>query len=226
LQGKLASSSPSGPIPTSKSATSVLATTSSNHVTPPVPIPSRPTAITAHPFPTRSPGNPSTPVSRTLPHSRAVSGPSSLQRSKTPEREPLPPLVRKTKTPEKRRVDATPDSLPTASFAKKRKVPDEFETCEGVPPKAFTAECLPGEDIESTPRLRRVLQSVSGFTPVRTRPVAPSPKKEVKIASRLITDLTNNPRPSPAVSSLQSAKPVSKKSWLGKIKGASQSSRP
>jgi hypothetical protein len=249
LQNKLATGQSPGPIPTPAAATHAPTIPSSS--TPTNPIHSIPRAKSAasatHPFPTRSPNMYGTPVSRDRPTSRTISGPSSFQRSKTPERKQVMPDVNRTperrksratpdperppvlsnlpnnRTPERRNSRASPDS--SQSIGKKRKAPDDFETGEGVPPRAFTADCLPGDDL-GTPRLRRVLQSVSGFTPVRTR-LPLSPKKEVGVKNEFnivpkhnIADVTNNPRPSSADS--LSEKPM-KRSWLGKIKGQASS---
>lgn len=170
------------------------------------------------PIPTYAPS----PSTRT-PLSRAVSGPSSLPRPKTPERRAAPPPVFKARTPERRTVSMIlPDEMSSAStIGKKRRAPDDFEACESVPPQGFTADSLPSKEVEqTTPRVRRVLTSIqSGFTPVRNqnpRPTVPipSPKRfaTTESSSPLIADVTNSPR--------QPAK-TSKRSWLGKIRGVS-----
>ncbi|KAF5385374.1 hypothetical protein D9615_001226 [Tricholomella constricta] len=173
----------------------------------------------------------SSPASRTP---RAVSGPSSLPRPKTPERRAIqPPPVFKARTPERRIASSPPEaSSSTTMVGKKRRAPDDFEACESLPPQGFTVDSLPSrerrEDTDTTPRVRRVLSSFqSGFTPVRNqaRPMMsmPSPKRlmmgTTARASPVIADVTNSPRG-------QSAK--AKRSWLGKIRGASSqaSSRP
>lgn len=181
------------------------------------------------PIPTYSPAN----YSSRVPSGRVVSGPSSLPRPKTPERKSA---VFKARTPERRLAALETENIPlTTSAGKKRRAPDDFEECESVPPQGFTADCLPGDDIENntTPRLRRVMQSfATGFTPVRsqfTRPTIPmpSPKRPTTFGSPFFAEVTNSPRvtsqPMGMPSQSASAKP-SKRSWLGKIKGSSSSS--
>ncbi|KAG5647698.1 hypothetical protein DXG03_008421 [Asterophora parasitica] len=212
--------------PTSRPRSTTLINAPSTSAAPPVP--PLPTNISAAPF------HAPPPASRTPTH-RAVSGPSSLPRPKTPERKSFqpPPAVFKARTPERRTVSSPPEaSSSSITIGKKRRAPDDFEGCESLPPQGFTADSLPSremsEDTSNTPRVRRVLNSFqSGFTPVRNqgRPMMsmPSPKRLMmgsNSASPVILDVTNSPRG-------QSAK--SKRSWLGKIRGASSSqssSRP
>jgi len=150
---------------------------------------------------------------------RAVSGPSSLHRSRTPERKSLLSNASRTRTPERRTPHTTPDPAPFTSLGTKRKAPADFETCDSVPRKGFTVDSLPSDDPENTtPQFRRVLHNVPGFTPVRSR--IPSPKKEVSVVVP-IADVTNNPR---SKSHQSASQPPMKRSWLGKIKGASSQS--
>ncbi|CAA7264831.1 unnamed protein product [Cyclocybe aegerita] len=171
-----------------------------------------------------------TPLSARRLTSRNVSGPSSLPRPKTPERNrafapapaalaPVP--VFRAQTPE--RHTAVAESMPMSSaivIGKKRAAPDDFEVCDNVPAQAFSPE---GEDVENrTPRVRRMLSSLqSGFTPNRhhNRPTVPIPSPRRSIAP-LSSDMTNSPQKLPPMppSSLKS----SKRSWLGKIRGSSQ----
>ncbi|TFK41836.1 hypothetical protein BDQ12DRAFT_677245 [Crucibulum laeve] len=155
---------------------------------------------------------------------RASSESSSLPRPKTPERRAVPPPVFKAPTPQKQNTPNPELILSTKVIGKKRRAPDDFEACESLPPQAFTAESVPQDDVENkTPRVRRVLSSLqSGFTPIRhqsSRPII-SPKRAaasstISRTSPFISDVTNSPQgPS------QSTKP-SKRSWLGKIRGAS-----
>jgi hypothetical protein len=169
---------------------------------------------------------PSTPISR-VPTNRTVSGPSSLPRPKTPERRAALPPVFKARTPERQTASMTmPDLLrSSAAVGKKRRAPDDFD--ESVPPQGFTVDSIPGDEENTTPRVRRVLNSIhSGFTPMRhhsARPTVPmtSPKRVVAAPARppFITDVTNSPSTISQIVTAQ-AKP-SKRSWLGKIRGVS-----
>jgi hypothetical protein len=169
-----------------------------------------------------------TPNNRT----RAISGPSSLPRPKTPERKMTQPVLRPT-TPERRRSrGTTPDTgLPSSGtmgplIGKKRPPPEEFES---LPPQGFTPDSLPAYSAPvdgSTPRARKVIPSAhSGFTPVRhgsARPTLPlpSPRRRAGLPREtLIADVTNNPRPLASVET-ETSKPA-KRSWLGKIRGGS-----
>jgi hypothetical protein len=189
----------------------------------PAPIQDAPHALLAisgvPPVPSLPTQSPST-IIRAPPH-RIASGPS-LSRPKTPDRRtPVLPVF-KARTPERRIASMTaPDAVSSATtIGKKRPAPDDFEHCESVPPQGFTAESLPSRGSENENPRRRVV-SQSGFTPVRhnarpTKPL-PSPKRASVNSALLIADVTNSPR---AVSQTgQSAKP-SKRSWLGKIRGA------
>jgi hypothetical protein len=129
------------------------------------------------------------------------------------------------------RKHGTDDALapsPSSIVGKKRRAPDDFETCEPVPPQVFTAESMPTDEGGGrTPRVRRMLTSLqSGFTPIRNaaRPMMPmpSPKRPTSQPSPFISDVTNSPLVVPPLNpGLESAK--SKRSWLGKIRGASSS---
>ncbi|KAG6873218.1 hypothetical protein C0995_001572 [Termitomyces sp. Mi166 len=215
-----------GDRPRSVTLTSTSTSTPSLSVVPPpvLPVPASLSSALSH--------APS-PASRTPLH-RAVSGPSSLPRPKTPERDAVQhPPVFKARTPERRTVSSPlSESSSSSSVGKKRRAPDDFEACENLPPQAFTADCVPSKEPNentTTPHRRRVLSGLqSGFTPVRnrSRPAAsmPSPKRLMmtKTDERpppVIADVTNSPRG-------QSSK--IKRSWLGKIRGASSqaTSRP
>ncbi|KAF9015686.1 hypothetical protein BDQ17DRAFT_1295683 [Cyathus striatus] len=140
---------------------------------------------------------------------------SLAPRSKTPERRIIPVPVFKAKTPEKpqTRVDSdAPES--SISAGKKRRAPDDFDEYMSVPAQAFTADSVPRDENNKTPRIRRALSSLqSSFTPVRhqiSRPIiSMSPKR-----SAIISDVTNSPHGA-------SDSKSSKRSWLGKIRGSS-----
>lgn len=215
------------------------------HDTEPSPGPAT-TASTSRPRANPSLGDPSIPPIPPLPsHApspqnrtpvyRAVSGPSSLPRPKTPERRATQPApVFKARTPERGTPAAIPESMSsTSTIGKKRRAPDDFESYDSAPPQGFTVDSVPSHDtLESTtPRVRRVLSNLqSGFTPKRyqnTRPTAmPSPKRQMTATSArppVIADVTNSPRGSLHTGG-QSAK--EKRSWLGKIRGQTTTSRP
>ncbi|KAF8078964.1 hypothetical protein FPV67DRAFT_1467005 [Lyophyllum atratum] len=237
LQTKLAAakasmSSPSNPIPAVQSSSAASASSSgsknvisrsrSNTLTN---APSAPTIPPVPPLPkyvTSLSTNAPSPASRTPLH-RAVSGPSSLSRPKTPERRVAqPPPVFKARTPERRTISSPLEALSSSTII----------ACETLAPQGFTVDSLPsrevGEDNSTTPRVRRVLSGFqSGFTPVRNqaRPMIPipSPKRLMMSASvrssPVIADVTNSPRG-------RSAK--GKGGWLGKIRNTSSqtTSRP
>jgi hypothetical protein len=180
---------------------------------------SRPRAVTVSQTPRPSHVHPSRATSIRNPAQRIVSGPSSLPRPKTPERNRTP--VFKARTPERLEVERIPNNT---LIGKKRAAPDDFEAVENIPAHAFLPD---GKDAENrTPRVRRVLSSLqSSFTPNRNsnRPPAPlpSPKRpELPLGTTHMLDMTNSPFGFPSVP-VSSAKP-SKRSWLGKIRGASQ----
>jgi len=177
--------------------------------------------------------NPTSRMTSTL-SNRVVSGPS-LPRPKTPERRIAQTPVFKARTPEKILKPTAELLASTTMIGKKRRAPDDFESCETLPPQAFTADSTPGAEIENrSPRVRRVLSRFqSGFTPLRhqlNRPniPAPSPKRSDKATSHfplVISDLTNNPRDLLLPNATQAAKPT-KQSWLGKIRGVSTPELP
>jgi len=183
----------------------------------------RPRAATTAPTPTISASSTTTPpiaVGRN-PTQRIASGPSSLPRPKTPERNKPRVPVFKARTPEQAALDLMPTNV---VIGKKRAVPDDFEACENIPAQAFSAD---GKDAENrTPRVRRVLSSLhSSFTPNRnqTRPAIPlpSPKRPDPVPSTVyMSDMTNSPFTLPPVP-MSSSKPT-KRSWLGKIRGTTQ----
>jgi len=184
---------------------------------------SRPRVVSSAETPQLSHILPARSTSIRNPSQRIVSGPSSLPKPKTPERNRTP--VFKARTPERLEVDRIPENT---VIGKKRAAPDDFEAVENIPAHAFLAD---GKDAENrTPRVRRVLSSLqSSFTPNRnsSRPPAPlpSPKRpELPLETAHMSDMTNSPFSLPPVSS-SSAKP-SKRSWLGKIRGTSQVDRP
>ena len=181
---------------------------------------SRLRAVTVSQTPQSSHVLPSRTTSIRNPAQRIVSGPSSLPRPKTPERNRTP--VFKARTPERQEVEHIPDNT---LIGKKRAVPDDFEAAENIPAHAFLPD---GKDAENrTPRVRRVLSSLQSFTPIRNsnRPVPlPSPKRpdlELRLGTTHMSDMTNSPFGFPSSLPMSSAKP-SKRSWLGKIRGASQ----
>ncbi|KAF5388499.1 hypothetical protein D9757_004731 [Collybiopsis confluens] len=156
---------------------------------------------------------------------RVVSGPSALSRPKTPERRTVLGPVFKAMSPKKDRHKVEPPA-PPAVQNKKRRAPDDFEGYE-IPPQVYTAESLPGdtENIpeQSTPKVRRVLSNIqSGFTPARnqTRPTIPMPSPKrvdavfMKAPAAAIT-------PNSATLATATAADGKKRSWLGKIRGAS-----
>lgn len=157
---------------------------------------------------------------------RVASGPSSVLRPKTPERNRTITPVFKARTPEQRHVMEVDSMESAVVIGKKRSAPDDFEICENVPAQAFTAD---GEDVENkTPRVRRVLNSLqSGFTPLRNqnaRPTAPMPSPRRTLpphTSPFISDMTNTPNAIPTMPT--STTKQSKRSWLGKIRGSSHS---
>ncbi|PPQ63832.1 hypothetical protein CVT24_009782 [Panaeolus cyanescens] len=235
LQAKLAAAKAVAPVhaPPESSSSPAPQTTQGETISATI---SRPRSVThssvppVPPIPAFAHNTPPSAVSR-QPSSRAVSGPSSLPRPKTPEatRSTITPVF-KARTPE-RHISPKPDPMPSATvIGKKRAAPDDFEAYENIPTQAFTPD---GEDMDKrTPRVRRMLSSLqSGFTPVRNqmRPTAnmPSPKRSPKRSqpprpSPFMSDLTNSPfHVAPVNPGPNSAKP-SKRSWLGKIRGSAQ----
>lgn len=221
LQEKLAAAKASNAVQQSASQESPTASSSNTERTPtsiggPE---SRPRAVTVSQTPQSSHRLPLRTTSVRNPGQRIVSGPSSLPRPKTPERNRTP--VFKARTPERVEVDRIPDNT---LIGKKRAAPDDFEAVENIPAHAFLPD---GKDAENrTPRVRRVLSSLqSSFTPNRnsSRPPAPlsSPKRpELPLETTHMSDMTNSPFGFPSAP-MSSAKPL-KRSWLGKIRSASQ----
>lgn len=130
-------------------------------------------------------------------------------------------LVFKARIPERLEVDLIPEST---LIGKKRAAHHDFEGVENTPAHAFLAD---GKDAENrTPRVRRVLSSLhSSFTPNRNsnRPPAPQPspkRPDLPLGTAHMYDMTNSPF-SVLPIEMSSTKP-SRRSWLGKIRGASQ----
>lgn len=155
----------------------------------------------------------------------AASGPSVQMRPKTPEARLPPPPVFKARTPESKRTTHKPPqdqpmaSQPVTSAGKKRRAPDDFEDCEGIPPQGFTADSAPSNESEKTPRLRRAFFAArTGFTPSRgvfshasEAPSSPT-RRATTGAPPIIADVTNSPK--------------SKKGWLGKMRGGTSHAPP
>ncbi|EKM61630.1 uncharacterized protein PHACADRAFT_84405 [Phanerochaete carnosa HHB-10118-sp] len=123
----------------------------------------------------------------------------------------------------------------------KRRAPNDFEDCDGVPAQVFTVDSVPSssDPMGQTPRVRRALQNVrGGFTPMRhtrasTQPqpsshLSPSltPSSEMPVAtpaqpgspprqksSAAIADVTNSPR--------SKAAQKGKRKWLDALRGGS-----
>jgi myosin protein heavy chain len=224
LQAKLAAAKASNVVQQSTPKiheSPVASSSNTNRISASAAVPeSRPRAVTVAQIPSLQPQVPPTrTMSTRVPAQRIASGPSSLPRPKTPERNRTP--VFKARTPERLEVDLIPEST---LIGKKRAAPDDFEGVENTPAHAFSAD---GKDAENrTPRVRRVLSSLqSSFTPNRNsnRPPAPlpSPKRpDLPLGTAHMYDMTNSPFSVPPIET-SSAKP-SKRSWLGKIRGASQ----
>ncbi|KAJ8475031.1 hypothetical protein ONZ45_g15750 [Pleurotus djamor] len=216
LQAKLATTKPASPVVSQPIASSSRhdPLASSVQRTRSVTAPSKPLASAAVPPVPQLRLSASTRVPPSL---HVEPEPSALRRPKTPVQQPA--SVFKARTPEK---PVFTEEKPS-SAGKKRRAPDDFDLCENVPPQVFTADSVPGDDSQDrTPRVRRVLQTLhSGFTPVRhqigsrSNPSLASPKRSTTMGSR-------SPSKSPRLSSTTK----SKRSWLGKIRGASQPPRP
>ena len=213
-----------------------------------VPISSRPRSATVPSAPPLYPPPIETPSTSTIQNpsnnsNRVVSGPSFLPRPKTPERRTVTPVF-KARTPERKlQPEMAPNPPPAPVIGKKRAAPDDFGAYGNMPAQAFTAD---GEDIENkTPRERKVIvnggQLQSGFTPVRNhqnsgRPIlgaAPYPRRGggavAALSSRtspFISDLTNSPhhRSQMVQNHPSSAAKPSKRGWLGKIRGNTDTS--
>jgi hypothetical protein len=192
----------------------------------------RATTLTSVPSPTTFSIAPPIPS----PAHRIVSGPSAISRPKTPEKKSL--FIFRPRSPDKQ--TSTPQTLPASSAApssnKKRPPPEDYDTmARNIPAQGFTPECIRSDaEVEaSTPRVRRVFSSIqSGFTPSRhpNRPMAPLPSPRRSDAAKQplrathMADLTNNVSTVPQVPQMASVEEdkSSKRSWLGKIRGASQ----
>ncbi|KAJ3926459.1 MAG: hypothetical protein NXY57DRAFT_1112904 [Lentinula lateritia] len=156
---------------------------------------------------------------------RVVSVPSALPRPKTPERRNVLGPVLRAMSPKKDKPKTEPAP---AAQSKKRRAPDDFEGYE-IPPQAFTVESLPGDGEKgsehATPKIRRVLSNIqTGFTPARhqnrsTIPM-PSPKRSNPVFIKSPPSLPDfsNSASLPSVGQPADGK---KRSWLGKIRGAS-----
>ncbi|KAJ3867295.1 hypothetical protein EV359DRAFT_34772, partial [Lentinula novae-zelandiae] len=154
-----------------------------------------------------------------------VSVPSALTRPKTPERRNVLGPVLRAMSPKKDKPKTEPAP---AAQSKKRRAPDDFEGYE-IPPQAFTVESLPGDGEKgsehATPKIRRVLSNIqTGFTPARhqNRPTIPmpSPKRSNPVFIKSPPSLPDfsNSASLPSVGQPADGK---KRSWLGKIRGAS-----
>ncbi|KAJ3922219.1 hypothetical protein F5877DRAFT_34278, partial [Lentinula edodes] len=170
--------------------------------------------------------SPSTSVPTSASTSRPlVSVPSALPRPKTPERRNVLGPVLRAMSPKKDKPKSEPAP---AAQSKKRRAPDDFEGYE-IPPQAFTVESLPGDGEKgsehATPKIRRVLSNIqTGFTPARhqNRPTIPmpSPKRSNPVFIKSPPSLPDysNGASLPSVGQPADGK---KRSWLGKIRGAS-----
>ncbi|KAJ3789266.1 hypothetical protein GGU10DRAFT_406358, partial [Lentinula aff. detonsa] len=236
LQTKLAAAKATLPVPTTvqqhipSSSSTISASTSSSSSSPPNSVPT--SASTSRPRSNTMVGTtgsfvpPDNVSPPTVPGklNRVVSVPSALPRPKTPERRTVLGPVFKAMSPKKDK----PKPEPSSAQSKKRRAPDDFEGYE-IPPQAFTAESLPGDgehvSEHTTPKVRRVLSSIqSGFTPTRhqNRPMIPmpSPKRSNPV---FMKSPPNVPEFSDRalLSSVEQPVDGKKRSWLGKIRGAS-----
>ena len=133
----------------------------------------------------------------------------------------------------------------------KRRAPDDFEDCDGVPAQVFTVDSVPsssGDPIGQTPRVRRALQSTrAGFTPVRHTRASTQPQPSAQASSNPLSSSTASsatrmpvampapPGSPPRVKSTiadvtnsprSKAAQKSKRGWLGALRGgASQAAR-
>ncbi|KAJ4485743.1 hypothetical protein J3R30DRAFT_1399270 [Lentinula aciculospora] len=230
LQTKLAAAKATLPAPTAveqriPSSSSIVSVSSSSSS----PSASFPTSSTSRPHSNTMVDTPGTSISfnKTSPPAvperlnRVVSVPSALPRPKTPERRNVLGPVFRAMSPKKPKRESSP-----VTQTKKRRAPDDFEGYE-IPPQAFTADSLPGEgenvSEHATPKVRRVLSSIqTGFTPARhqNRPMIPmpSPKRSNPVFIKSPPSV-----PDLSASLSYAGQPVDgkKRSWLGKIRGAS-----
>ena len=164
---------------------------------------------------------PITPTPAPRPHTRAVSGPSALPVPKSPGKKfvvPSAPAEARTYKPVA--ATPTPDLQPSNSSAsKKRKVPDEYE--ERVPPvQGFSVDCLPVNDVNTTPR-RRLPRNSSGFTPVRNRTLTDPSQNHAGNARVPLSSSNVSNTQQLRLQTDGPAKPT-KRTWLGKIKGVTR----
>lgn len=181
------------------------------------------TSASSPSLPTNAP-----PMPSLAPSQRAVSGPSVVSRPKSPEKKSL--FTFRSRSPEKN--VAASSSTPQSN--KKRPPPEDYDSvARNIPAQGFAADGVKSDEGSepTTPRVRRVFTNIqSGFTPSRhpNRPIAPLPSPRRSDGGKTVplsrathmTDLTNNvpmPTPQPIV-----AEESSKRSWLGKIRGATQ----
>jgi hypothetical protein len=141
---------------------------------------------------------------------------STSARPKTPVG---PTPVFKLRTPEQLQKQGQHEKPSASIVGVKRRAPDEFEACGSLPPQGFTVDSLPSRENDgTTPRARRMLNNLHpGFTPIRNKALT-SPKRQsaTVLSTPLIQDVTNSPRNSVPFDAVQQ----SKRSWLGKIRGA------
>jgi hypothetical protein len=170
----------------------------------------QPTDTTASAIPAEKTGSTSkSQVTRAPPSSASL-------RPKTPVG---PTPVFKLRTPEQLQKQGQNEKPSTSIVGVKRRAPDEFEACGSIPPQGFTIDSLPSRENDSTtPRVRRMFNNLQpGFTPIRNKAFT-SPKRQsaTVLSTPLIQDVTNSPRNSVPFDAAQQ----SKRSWLGKIRGA------
>ncbi|KZT08687.1 uncharacterized protein LAESUDRAFT_648603 [Laetiporus sulphureus 93-53] len=156
-------------------------------------------------------------------HSRTASGSSVVSTAQMPDSSAVPPTVFRSRTADTKRAssqaETTPTPLPSSSSSSslgKRRVPDDFDSHDNLPPQGFTSESLPSRDIEATPRARKALQTGPGFTPVRGRiasvaPAEASPSRRATPGAAL-PDVTNSLKGRPR----DETKPH--KGWLAKAR--------
>lgn len=204
------------PIPSRTSLTTTRKSTSTN---PPRP-PSRSSS-------TRTSAASSTDSPHLLQNARPLASTSAsssgLHRAKTPE-----PKVRHEMKPGPSSTAQVRQPEPVV-IGKKRRAPEDFDTCEAVPAQVFTPESAPSKvSGDQTPRSRKTTTgNRGGFTPVRSRP--PSKDPAVRIAApaptltTTITDVADGtaqrPATQPAPPPIQTAQPpVKARSWLRNVK--------
>ncbi|KAL1761876.1 hypothetical protein FB107DRAFT_254270 [Schizophyllum commune] len=164
--------------------------------------------------------------------SRATSQPPVYPRPKTPEHR-ASVFRAQARTPEPRPL---PDTVPVStSHAKKRGVPDDFESHESHVPRAVVAEGAAMTDVSEERPIRRI-PSQNSFTPVRHQSSRPmitlSPKKTAEKLGAYIADVTNtspNRRArnvtAPAQPTFETTERPVKRGWLGKMRGTTPATR-